>query len=62
MCAPLGIAAWVLANNDLDAMRRGQMNSSGESMTKIGRGIAIASTILHLVLITCGAIAFVLNI
>jgi len=46
-CFLFGIAAWVMGNNDLQAMQAGQMDRSGESLTKAGKicgivGIALA--------------------
>ncbi|HEY1375778.1 MAG TPA: hypothetical protein VGF55_03255 [Gemmataceae bacterium] len=37
VCSPLGIAAWVMGNTDLAAMRRGDMDPSGEGTTQAGR-------------------------
>jgi hypothetical protein len=37
LCSPLGIAAWVMGNTDLQAIRRGQMDPSGEGTTQAGR-------------------------
>ena len=36
-CNLLGIAAWVMANEDLARMDRGQMDSSGRSLTQAGK-------------------------
>ena len=36
-CQILGIIAWVMANDDLDAMRNGSMDASGYDLTNAGR-------------------------
>ncbi len=36
-CMPLGIVAWVMANSDLAAMARGEMERSGEGQTRAGK-------------------------
>jgi hypothetical protein len=49
VCAPFGIAAWVMGNNDLAAMRRGEMDPSGEGTTQAGRICGMIATILMIV-------------
>ncbi|MGE3780294.1 MAG: hypothetical protein AB7F89_24100, partial [Pirellulaceae bacterium] len=46
VCAPLGIAAWVMSSNDLAAMRAGRMDRSGESLTGVGQVLGIIGTVL----------------
>jgi hypothetical protein len=46
VCAPLGIAAWIMGGNDLSAMRSGRMDPSGESLTAVGRILGIIGTVL----------------
>ena len=46
MCFGFGIAAWVIANSDLAAMRRGEMDESGEGMTRAGKVCGIISVAL----------------
>jgi hypothetical protein len=36
-CLITGIVAWVLANKDLQAMASGQMDRTGEGLTKAGK-------------------------
>ena len=36
-CIPLGIAAWVMGNNDLAAIARGRMDPEGEGLTRAGK-------------------------
>jgi hypothetical protein len=46
VCAPLGIAAWLMGSNDLAAMRAGRMDRSGESTTHVGYVLGIIGTVL----------------
>ena len=43
---PLGIVAWVMGKSDLDAMRRGVMDPSGQGMTNAGYILGIIATVL----------------
>jgi hypothetical protein len=49
MCAPLGVAAWVMGNADLKAMDSGTMDSSGRSITNAGRVLGIIGTLVLVV-------------
>ena len=55
-CHPLGIAPWVMANEDLARMDRGQMDSSGRGLTQAGK----VCSIIALGLITLRIVQFVL--
>jgi hypothetical protein len=46
LCAPLGIVAWVMGNNDLKQMESGAMDPTGRSLTNAGRICGIIGTIL----------------
>jgi hypothetical protein len=46
VCAPLGIAAWIMGSGDLKQMDAGVMDSSGRSLTSAGRICGIISTVL----------------
>ena len=46
LCAPLGIAAWVMGNGDLKQIDAGTMDPSGRSTTNAGRICGIIGTIL----------------
>lgn len=61
--APLGIAAWILGNKDLAAMRQGAMDNSGEGMTLAGKILGILATVLMIVaiLLVIGAVMIVLS-
>jgi hypothetical protein len=56
-CFPLGIAAWVMGHGDLAAMRRGDMDPSGEGITRAGQILGIISTVL--VMAICGFYALI---
>jgi hypothetical protein len=49
VCSPLGIFAWVMANNDLREMKRGNMDRSGEAQTEAGRILGVISCVLMIV-------------
>lgn len=46
MCQPLGIAAWIMGNNDLKEMDAGTMDPSGRSNTNAGKICGIIATVL----------------
>ena len=48
LCAPLGIPAWVMGNNDLAAMQNGRMDRSGEGLTRAGQVLGIIGTIIFI--------------
>lgn len=46
VCPFFGIAAWVMANNDLQEMTMGRMDLTGRDMTKAGRICGMVGTAL----------------
>ena len=46
VCAPAGIAAWIMGKHDLEEMRAGRMDPAGESNTQIGYVLGIIGTCL----------------
>jgi hypothetical protein len=46
VCAPLGIAAWIMGNGDLKEIDGGAMDPSGRSLTSAGRICGMIGTIL----------------
>ena len=56
MCAPLGIAAWLMGNGDLKLIDSGQMDPTGRSTTNAGRICGIISTIMLIL----GVVGFIL--
>lgn len=49
VCAPLGIAAWIMGNKDLEEMSRGLMDPSGRDSTSAGRICGIIGTVIFIV-------------
>ncbi|HUG90328.1 MAG TPA: DUF4190 domain-containing protein, partial [Planctomycetaceae bacterium] len=49
LCFPFGIAAWVMGNEDLRRMERGQMDPAGEGLTRAGRILGIVQCIVVVV-------------
>jgi hypothetical protein len=49
ICVIFGIVAWVMGNGDLQAMRAGEMDESGEGLTKAGKICGMISVILNLI-------------
>jgi hypothetical protein len=54
ICFPFGIAAWVMGNHDLRAMKEGQMDPTGEGLTQGGRIVGMIGTILAIVGLVIG--------
>jgi hypothetical protein len=46
VCQLLGIAAWVMGNNDIQEMDQGLMDSSGRDLTNAGRICGMVATAL----------------
>jgi len=67
VCAPLGIASWIMGNTDLREMDGGLMDPEGRSMTLAGKicgiiacvlmGVSVLATLAFLVLVVAGAVA-----
>ncbi len=57
-CNVLGIAPWVMANGDLAAMQRGEIDPSGRGLTQAGRILGIIALVL-MVLVIIGQIVMV---
>ena len=62
ICAPLGIAAWVISNGDLKQMDSGAMDPSDRSLTNAGRILGMIATILLGLGILIAIAAFALGI
>ena len=56
LCFPFGIAAWIMGSNDLNEIRAGRIDPTGEGLTQAGRICGIVATALAAV----GLIFFVL--
>jgi hypothetical protein len=46
VCQLFGVAAWVMADNDLKEMDHGYMDPTGRDLTKTGRILGMVSTAL----------------
>ena len=57
-CIIFSIIAWVLGKGDLEKMRAGQMDPSGESMTKVGMILGIVGTALFLLGVVVSILLF----
>lgn len=58
VCAPLGIAAWVMGTGDLKQMDAGTMDPAGRGMTRAGKICGMIGTILLILGIIFFFIAF----
>jgi hypothetical protein len=62
ICAPLGIPAWIMGNNDLREIDAGRMDPTGRSTTNAGRICGMIGTILLIVGVVLGILAVVLGV
>ena len=62
VCAPIGIAAWLMGSGDLKLMDSGQMDSTGRSLTNAGRICGIIATVLLILGVLGGILIFGLGI
>lgn len=56
-CGPVGIAAWIMGNNDMKAMEAGQMDPEGKQLTQVGKILGMVAT-AFLILGMCFVIAY----
>jgi hypothetical protein len=61
VCQPLGIAAWLMGSADLQKMKAGLMDPSGEGQTQAGYVMGIISVVLMVIslLMICVTFAFI---
>jgi len=62
VCAPFGIAAWVMGNGDLKKMADGQMDPEGEGLTKAGKICGMITCVLIIVGVVVGGLIMVLGL
>ncbi len=62
LCAPLGIAAWVMGNGDLKEIDAGTMDPSGRSTTNAGRICGMIGTILLVLSVLIGIAVILLGV
>jgi hypothetical protein len=55
VCAPFGIAAWIMGSGDLKQIEAGQMDPEGRGLTNAGRICGMIATIL----LALGVVLFV---
>ena len=51
VCQLFGVAAWVMADNDLKEMNRGYMDPTGRDLTNVGRILGMVATALMAALV-----------
>jgi hypothetical protein len=61
VCFPFGVAAWIMGNKDLNEIRSGRMDPSGEGTTQAGRICGMIATILAVLGIVIAVIFLVLG-
>ena len=59
-CVIFGIVAWIMGNGDLQAMREGRMDPTGEGLTKAGKICGIISVVLNIAFIAIYIVFFVI--
>jgi ABC-type Fe3+ transport system permease subunit len=59
-CGPLGIAAWIMGNNELEAIGNGRRNPEGRSTANAGRVMGIIASVLMILgfLVLIGLLIF----
>ncbi len=62
LCAPLGIAAWIMGNGDLKEIDAGTMDPSGRSTTNAGRICGMIGTILLVLSVLIGIAVILLGV
>lgn len=61
-CLIFGIVAWVMGNSDLKMMAAGQMDPSGEQLTKAGKICGIVGVVLAVVAIVLQVLFMILGV
>ncbi len=59
---PLGIVAWLMANSDLRSMASGQMDPTGEGLTRAGKIVGIITCCLGVLVINLFVLFFLVTI
>lgn len=57
-CGPVGIAAWIMGNNDMKEMEAGRMDPEGKQLTQVGKILGMVAT-AFLVLMACLFIVYI---
>ena len=61
VCAPVGIAAWIMGNQDLAKMDAGLMDPEGRQLTNVGKILGIVATVLIVLGIVVGVLAAIMG-
>ncbi|MCH2161652.1 MAG: hypothetical protein MK085_07230, partial [Phycisphaerales bacterium] len=62
VCAPVGIAAWIMGRADLQAIAAGQMDPQGKDTTQVGMILGIISCALFALSLVIGVLVLVFSI
>lgn len=62
VCAPCGIAAWIMGSGDLKQIDAGQMDPTGRSLTSAGRICGMIATILLVIGVIVGVLLLALGV
>jgi len=62
VCAPLGIAAWMMGSGDMKEMDAGTMDPSGRGSTQAGKICGIIGTILFILQLVFIVLFFMLGL
>ena len=62
VCQLFGVAAWVMADNDLKEMNRGYMDPTGRELTKAGRILGMVATGLLAISLVFGVLVLIVAI
>ncbi len=61
VCVVCGIIAWVMGNTDLRAMAAGQMDLTGEGLTRAGKICGIISVVLNLIVVVLWVLMLIIG-
>jgi hypothetical protein len=62
ICAPLGIAAWVMGSGDLKEIDAGTMDPAGRGTTQAGKICGIIGTVLFIISLVIIGIVFMFGL
>ena len=62
VCQLFGVAAWVMADNDLKEMNRGYMDPTGRDLTNVGRILGMVATALMAIPLVFGILILIVSI
>ena len=62
VCAPLGIAAWVMGSSDLKEIDAGTMDPAGRGTTQAGKICGIIGTILFILSLVIFGVIFMFGL